>query len=121
MLEDDFKALIRDVPDFPEPGIIFKDITPLLSDAGAFSAAVAALSDPFVSRGITKVVGIEARGFIFAAPIAQRLRAGFVPIRKAGKLPHEIHHLEYELEYGQDRIEVHSDAVTSARPGPDRR
>lgn len=113
MLEKDFKALIRDVPDFPEPGIMFKDITPLLSEAEAFSAAVVALSDPFVSTGITKVVGIEARGFIFAAPIAQRLRSGFVPIRKAGKLPYEIHSEEYDLEYGQDRIEVHSDAVTS--------
>ena len=111
MLEADFKPFIRDVPDFPEPGIVFKDITPLLSDAGAFAAAAEAMSAPFVESGVAKVVGIEARGFIFAAPIAQRLGAGFVPIRKAGKLPHVIRHLEYQLEYGTDRIEVHSDGI----------
>jgi adenine phosphoribosyltransferase len=111
VLESDFKALIRDIPDFPEPGIVFKDITPLLSEPDAFLAAVSALSDPYVADGITKVVGIEARGFIFAAPIANRLGAGFVPIRKAGKLPYDIRHQEYDLEYGTDRIEVHSDAV----------
>jgi adenine phosphoribosyltransferase len=114
MQEAEFAALIRDVPDFPEPGIIFKDITPLLASPAAFSAAVTALSEPYVGLGVTKVVGIEARGFIFAAPIAHSLGAGFIPIRKAGKLPHDIHHQEYDLEYGTDRIEVHSDAVGPA-------
>jgi adenine phosphoribosyltransferase len=111
MRDDDFRPFIRDVVDFPKPGIIFKDITPLLSDANAFAAAAVAMCDPFDDHAITKVVGIEARGFIFAAPIAQRLDAGFVPIRKAGKLPHDISHLEYALEYGTDRIEVHTDAI----------
>ncbi len=113
MPEVDFRSLIRDVFDFPKPGIVYKDITPLLGDPTALRAAVSGLADPFTGRGITKVVGIEARGFIFAAPIATRLGAGFVPIRKAGKLPHEIHHLEYDLEYGTDRIEIHRDGVAS--------
>jgi adenine phosphoribosyltransferase len=107
----DFVSHIRDIHDWPEPGIVFKDITPLLAHPGAFSAAIDAMSAPFAGAGITKVVGIEARGFILGAPIADRLDAGFVPIRKAGKLPHDIHHQEYDLEYGTDRIEVHSDAV----------
>ncbi len=107
----DFEAHIRDIPDWPEPGIVFKDITPLLADHSALSSAIDAMIEPFADQGITKVVGIEARGFILAAPIAVRLGAGFIPIRKAGKLPHDIHHQEYELEYGTDRIEVHSDAV----------
>lgn len=111
MTQAELRSFIRDIPDFPEPGIVFKDITPLLAHPRAFNEAVDALSQPFVGDGVTKVVGIEARGFIFAAPIAFRLGAGFIPIRKAGKLPHDIHHQEYELEYGMDRIEVHSDAV----------
>ena len=111
MQEADFRLLIRDVPDFPEAGVVFKDITPLLGDAAAFVYAVENMSKAFMGHGVTKVVGIEARGFIFAAPIANRLQAGFVPIRKAGKLPHDIHHQEYELEYGFDRIEVHTDSV----------
>lgn len=110
----DFEAHIRDILDWPEPGIVFKDITPLLAHPEAFSAAIDAMIEPFAGEGISKVVGIEARGFILAAPIADRLGAGFVPIRKAGKLPHDIHHQEYELEYGTDRIEVHSDAVGPA-------
>jgi adenine phosphoribosyltransferase len=112
MSEVVYRAYIRDVPDFPEPGILFKDITPLLANHDVFSSSIAALADPFADVGITKVVGIEARGFIFAAPVANRLEAGFVPIRKAGKLPHEIEHIEYDLEYGTDRIEVHRDAIT---------
>ena len=102
---------IRDIPDWPEQGIVFKDITPLLADAAAFAGAVDAMIDPFRDHGVNRIVGIEARGFIFGAPMATALGAGFVPIRKAGKLPHDIHHQEYELEYGTDRIEVHSDAV----------
>ena len=110
----DLRSLIRDVLDFPKPGIVFKDITPLLADPEALRAAVTAMSEPFVDLGITKVVGIEARGFIFAAPVATRLGAGFVPIRKAGKLPHQIEYLEYDLEYGTDRIEIHRDAVAGS-------
>ena len=95
---EELRAKIRDVPDFPKPGIIFKDITPLLADPAALSDAIDAMVAPFVDHGITKVVGIEARGFILGAPVAVRLGAGFVPIRKAGKLPHDIHHQEYELD-----------------------
>jgi adenine phosphoribosyltransferase len=105
------KEHIRDIPDFPKPGVTFKDITPLLAHGKAFNAAVEALSDRFVDRGIDKVLGIEARGFIFAAPIAYRLDVGFVPVRKAGKLPWEIEKQEYELEYGTDLLEIHRDAV----------
>ncbi|MDQ1373322.1 MAG: adenine phosphoribosyltransferase [Actinomycetota bacterium] len=105
------KEHIRDIPDFPRPGVVFKDITPLLSDRKAFTATVDALSDRFVDRGVDKVLGIEARGFIFAAPVAYRLGAGFVPVRKAGKLPWDIEKQEYELEYGTDLLEIHKDAV----------
>lgn len=110
MDEARFKSAIRDVLDFPEPGIVFKDITPLLGHPAIFAEAVDALAAGYEDAGITKVVGIEARGFIFAAPVAMRLEAGFVPIRKPGKLPSETHEQEYELEYGTDRIEVHRDA-----------
>ena len=105
------EAHIRDIPDFPEPGIIFKDITPLLGNPEAFDAALAAMIEPFIDLSITKVIGIEARGFIFGAPIADRLAAGFVPVRKPGKLPWNVLSQEYALEYGTDRVEVHSDAV----------
>jgi len=111
VIEDRLRSLIRDIPDFPEPGIVFKDITPLLADAAAFDAALEAMIEPFRNRNVTKVVGIEARGFIFAAPIAMRLHAGFVPVRKPGKLPYDIHHQVYDLEYGTDRVEVHRDAA----------
>lgn len=90
---------------------MFKDITPLLANPDAFNTALGLMDGPFADQGVTRVVGIEARGFIFAAPIALRLGAGFIPVRKPGKLPHDIHHQEYDLEYGTDRIEVHSDAV----------
>ena len=109
----DLASYIRDVPDFPEPGIVFKDITPLLGDAGAFSAALDAVCMPFSSQDIDQVVGIEARGFIFGAPLADRLGAGFVPVRKPGKLPWEILAQEYALEYGTDRLEAHNDAVAA--------
>ena len=101
---------IRDVPDFPKAGILFKDITPLLGDAGAFRAASDLMAAPFDGT-ITKVVGIEARGFILAAPIALALGAGFVPVRKPGKLPWDTHAHSYELEYGTDTLEVHRDAL----------
>lgn len=104
-------SMIRDVPDFPEPGIVFKDITPLLRDHEALSAAVEALAAPFVDSDIDQVLGIESRGFILAVPVALRLDAGFVPIRKAGKLPSETRSASYELEYGVDELEIHADAV----------
>ncbi|MGV3760299.1 MAG: adenine phosphoribosyltransferase [Actinomycetota bacterium] len=105
------RSLIRDVPDFPEPGILFKDITPLLADAEAFALVVDRLAEHFVGQHIDKVVGVEARGFVLAAPVAHRLGAGLVPVRKPGKLPWETHAATYELEYGSDRLEVHQDAV----------
>lgn len=107
----DLTAHVRDIPDFPKPGVVFKDITPLLAHPSALAAVVAGLSEPFAPLGITKVVGIEARGFIVAAPVAIALGAGFVPVRKAGKLPGEIHRQEYELEYGTDLLEIHRDAI----------
>lgn len=107
----DLQAHIRDIPDFPKPGIVFRDITPLLGDPAALAAAVDELAAPHRGAGITKVVGMEARGFILAAPVAVALGAGFVPVRKAGKLPWEIHRQEYELEYGTDLLEIHRDAV----------
>jgi adenine phosphoribosyltransferase len=108
------KAHVRDIPDYPQPGIIFRDITPLLAAPDAFAATVDAVSAPFADEHIDKVLGIEARGFVFASPVAYRHVAGFVPVRKAGKLPWEIEREEYALEYGTDLLEVHRDAV---RPG----
>ncbi len=106
------KDLIRDIPDFPQPGIVFKDITPLLGDADAYRSMCDALVAHFADRPVDKVVGIEARGFILAAPIAYLLGAGFVPVRKAGKLPWHTRVEEYSLEYGTDRLEMHRDGVT---------
>jgi adenine phosphoribosyltransferase len=103
--------LIRDIPDFPEKGVVFKDITPVLGDAKAFRALIDAMSEPFMDEGITKVAGIEARGFTLATPVADRIGAGFIPLRKPGKLPFETVKEEYELEYGIDALEVHTDAV----------
>jgi adenine phosphoribosyltransferase len=102
---------IRDIPDFPKPGIVFKDITPLLGDQQAFSTAIDLIVDRFVGLGVNRVVGIEARGFIVAAPVAYRLGAGFVPVRKSGKLPWNTLGVDYELEYGTERLELHSDGV----------
>jgi adenine phosphoribosyltransferase len=107
----DLSRFIRDIPDFPKKGIMFKDITPLLADADALHAATEAMAAPWQGRGIRKVAGLEARGFIFGPLIAARLTAGFVPIRKAGKLPAATLTEEYDLEYGTDRIEIHEDAV----------
>jgi adenine phosphoribosyltransferase len=104
---------IRDIPDFPKPGIVFKDITPLLADQRAFTTVVDTIVDRFVAMDINRVVGIEARGFIIAAPVAYRLGAGFVPVRKQGKLPWYTLGVDYELEYGAERLEMHSDAVAS--------
>ena len=102
---------VRDVPDFPKPGISFKDITPLLADVDAFRFTVDAIADHFSGHDVDRVLGIEARGFIVAGPVAYRLGAGFVPVRKAGKLPWDVEHQLYELEYGEDRLEMHRDAV----------
>jgi len=108
---DWLKGRIRDVADFPKPGIIYRDVTPLLGDVEAFRITVDALADAFAGRPIDMVVGVEARGFILAAPVAYRLGAGFVPVRKPGKLPWHIESEEYALEYGVDRLEMHTDAV----------
>jgi adenine phosphoribosyltransferase len=106
--------LIRDVPDYPKPGIIFKDITPLLATADAFLATTDAMARPFATARISHVVAIESRGFILGAPIAQRLGAGFVPVRKPGKLPAATRREEYALEYGVDALEIHADAADHA-------
>jgi adenine phosphoribosyltransferase len=111
MPEVDLAALVRDIPDFPKAGVVFKDITPMLGDAAAFHAVVDGLTAPHAGARVDKVVGVEARGFIVAAPVADRLGAGFVPVRKPGKLPWGIEVQEYELEYGTDLLEIHNDAV----------
>ena len=105
------RELVRDIPDWPQPGIVFRDITPLLAAPDAFALAVDELAAPYADEPIDKVLGVEARGFVFAAPLAYRRGAGFVPVRKAGKLPWEIEREEYALEYGTDLLEVHRDAV----------
>jgi adenine phosphoribosyltransferase len=107
----DLKQFIRDIPDFPKPGILFRDITPLLANARAFREAIRRMADPFRDRQIDVIVAAEARGFIFAAPLALELSAGFVPIRKPGKLPFDTHAFHYELEYGRDTLEIHADGV----------
>jgi adenine phosphoribosyltransferase len=107
----DLARYIRDIPDFPKKGILFKDITPLLQDAAALKAAADALTEPWKGRGIQKVVGLESRGFLFGTMVAERLGVGFIPIRKKGKLPAETLAEEYSLEYGTDQVEIHKDAV----------
>jgi adenine phosphoribosyltransferase len=102
---------VRDIPDFPKPGIIFKDITPVLLDPRLFTLATQFMSDPYRGQGITRVVAIESRGFMFGAPIALELRAGLVPVRKPGKLPAARQRVEYALEYGTDALEMHADAI----------
>ncbi len=108
------RALIREVPDFPEPGIGFKDITTLLADPVGFRHAIDAVTEPFRGEGIELVVGIEARGFVFSAPVAHGLGAGLIPIRKPGKLPAAVDSVSYELEYGGGTLEVHAESI---RPG----
>ena len=103
-------ASIRDIPDFPRTGIIFKDIAPVLADGALFRDATEAMAAPFTGQGITHVVGIESRGFILGAPVAQTLGVGFLPMRKPGKLPYRTESEEYALEYGTDRLEIHVDA-----------
>jgi adenine phosphoribosyltransferase len=111
MTTEQLHQLIRDVPDFPKPGIIFKDITPLLKSPRALAAACEQLAEPFRAERVTQVAAIESRGFIFGSIVAQILGAGFIPIRKPGKLPWTKRRLEYALEYGSDALEVHDDAV----------
>jgi len=106
------RNLIRDIPDFPKPGVIYKDITPLLADPGGLSLGVELLTQPFRSMHIDLVAGAESRGFIFGTAVARNLSAGFVPIRKPGKLPHETHAEAYELEYGSETVEIHRDAIS---------
>lgn len=106
-----FSHLIRDLVDYPEPGVTFKDITPLLGSPAALGAVIESIVAPHIDAGIDRVVGIEARGFILAAPVALALGAGFVPVRKPGKLPSAVHGIDYELEYGTDRLEMHTDAI----------
>lgn len=103
--------LIRAIPDYPSPGVTFRDITPLLGNGEAFGQAIGQLSDRFRDNRIDRVVGVEARGFILGAPIALALGAGFVPVRKAGKLPWAVVREEYDLEYGSDKLEIHRDAI----------
>ena len=107
----DWQTLIRDIPDFPKPGVVFKDITPLLADADGYAAAVDALAAPWRGVALDAVLGIESRGFILGAALARALGTGFVPVRKPGKLPAPTIAQEYELEYGSDRLEIHADAV----------
>ncbi|UGQ10662.1 adenine phosphoribosyltransferase [Yinghuangia sp. ASG 101] len=112
-LRDLLESRIRDVPDWPKPGVVFKDISPLLADHQVFGALVEALADQCATDGVDKVVGIEARGFILAAPVAFRSGAGFVPVRKQGKLPCATYAESYDLEYGSATLEVHRDAFTA--------
>ncbi len=108
----DLRDWIRDIPDFPKPGVMFKDITPLLANPRPFRAAIEQLDRHFQRRGIDVIAAAEARGFIFGAPLAMQMGAGFVPIRKPGKLPYATIAQEYQLEYGADRLEVHTDALS---------
>lgn len=110
----DLRTFVREVPDFPQPGVSFKDITPLLSDAGAFAHAVERMAEPVLTLQPTHVMGLESRGFIFGSALAQRLGLGFVPARKPGKLPLPAYREAYGLEYGHDALEIHQDAF---KPG----
>ncbi len=113
-LDSTLDRLVRDVPDWPKPGVLFKDITPLLGDADGFAVVVDSLVDGYAAGSVDAVVGIEARGFILAAPVAYHLHAGFVPVRKEGKLPSRTLAESYALEYGEATLEIHADAL---RPG----
>lgn len=106
-----FKGIIRDVPDFPSKGILFRDITPLLQDSKAFRQVIDTFSERYRDRGIAKVAAVESRGFVFAAPLAYAIGAGLVPLRKPGKLPYQTIRQSYSLEYGETALEIHTDAV----------
>ncbi len=109
---DWLKEYVRDIPDFPTPGVVFKDITPLLADKKAFTYTIDAIAHNYDRDEIDKVLGIEARGFMIAAPLAYRFTAGLIPVRKKGKLPWQVETVEYALEYGVDRLEIHRDAIS---------
>lgn len=111
MNADQLKSRIRDIPDFPKPGILFRDITPLLLDPDAFAGTIALLTERYRQRPVDKIVAIESRGFLFASPLAYELGAGFIPLRKPGKLPFETIRESYTLEYGEATLEVHKDAI----------
>ncbi|MBI3317052.1 MAG: adenine phosphoribosyltransferase [Candidatus Omnitrophica bacterium] len=111
MTAQDLKTIIRDIPDFPKKGIIFKDITPVLKHPDAFRYVVDRITEEFKHKNIDKIVGIESRGFIFSPVLAYKMGLGFVPVRKKGKLPYKTHQESYELEYGQAVLEIHSDAL----------
>ena len=111
MSAEELRAKIREIPDFPKPGILFYDITTLLKDAAAYKEAIDLMIEPYKGESIDIVVGMESRGFIFSAPLAYKLGAGFVPVRKLGKLPAETIEVEYELEYGTATLEIHADAI----------
>jgi len=108
----DLKKYIRDIPDFPRPGILFRDITPLLGQPAAFRYAIDQLAEQCYSREVDTIVSIESRGFLFAAPLAYRMDKPLVPVRKSGKLPYMTHSVTYDLEYGTDTVEVHADAIS---------
>jgi adenine phosphoribosyltransferase len=111
MTEPELRAFVRDVPDFPRPGILFRDVTPLLADAAALREAIRRLAEPFRDARVDRVVGVESRGFILGAPVALELGAGLAIARKPGKLPRRTLSVSYELEYGTDRLEMHADAI----------
>ena len=111
MPEFDFESYIADIPDYPEPGVVFKDITPLFADAQAMRRTVEAIAGHFREMGVDKVVGPEARGFMIGVPVALELGAGFIPARKPGKLPRATYSMSYDLEYGTDTLEIHQDAI----------
>ena len=104
-------GFIREIPDYPKQGVVFRDLTPLFGNAAAFARTIDALVERFSGLGVDRVIGIEARGFILAAPVAYRMGAGFVPVRKAGKLPWAVAREEFDLEYGSDKLEIHRDAL----------
>ncbi len=112
-LHEEVRALLRDVPDFPRPGVVFKDITPLLADGALFERVTDWIVERTRGAGVTRVLGVESRGFIFGAPVAHRLGAGFIPARKPGKLPWRTARVSYSLEYGNDSLEIHEDACGS--------
>ncbi len=110
---DLLRSKVRDIPDFPKPGILFKDLTPVIADSRLLRASAEALAEPFRTNDVTVVAGMEARGFIFGSIVAYILGVGFVPLRKAGKLPHQTHRAAYALEYGEASLEMHIDAVSA--------
>lgn len=112
---EELKRLIRDIPDFPKPGILFRDITPLLQDCNAFRSTIELMVEPYRGKAIDSIVAAEARGFIFAAPMALELGVSFAPVRKPGKLPFDRHSYSYDLEYGSDTLEMHTDAVADGQ------